>query len=229
MPRRPSSARGGFLEIVRGAGLRLVGPHSLGVVNTDPEIRLNATFSGASVSPGALGICSQSAAPGIGLLGHAAARRLGVSMLCLARGSRRCSLPTICSSTLRRTSERPAVMLYLETFGSPEHFTRIAQRVSRKKPILALKGRRHVESALTEVRSDTAAALRSDTVVDALLHQAGVLRLPSAARSCSMPPSSSGVSRYPAADGSGSSPTQPGWRRLPPTPARRGGLEIARR
>ncbi len=155
---------------------RLVGPHSLGVVNTDPEIRLNATFSGASASPGALGICSQSAAPGIGLLGHAAARRLGVSML-VSLGDRADVSTNDLLEYFEEDERTAAVMLYVETFGSPEHFTRIAQRVSRKKPILALKGRRYVESARTEVRSDTAAALRSDTVVDALLRQAGVLRL----------------------------------------------------
>ena len=67
-------------------------------------------------------------------------------------------------------------MLYVETFGNPEHFTRIARRVSRKKPILAVKARRSGELARSEPRSDTAAALRGDAVVDALLHQAGVLR-----------------------------------------------------
>ena len=69
-----------------------------------------------------------------------------------------------------------AVMLYVETFGNPEHFTRIARRVSRKKPILVVKGRRRAERVLSEARSHTAAALRGDAVVDALLHQAGVLR-----------------------------------------------------
>jgi acyl-CoA synthetase (NDP forming) len=69
-----------------------------------------------------------------------------------------------------------AVILYLETFGNPEHFTRIARRVSRHKPILALKGRRGAERVLSEARSHTAAALRGDAAVDALLQQAGVLR-----------------------------------------------------
>ena len=165
-----------LLEIVRGAGLRLVGPHSLGVVNTDPEVSLNATFSGSSVSPGALGICSQSAAPGIGLLGHAAARRLGVSMH-VSLGDRADVSTNDLLEYFEEDERTAAVMLYLETFGNPEHFTRIAQRVSRKKPILALKGRRYVESPRREMQSDTAAALRGDAVVDALLHQAGVLRL----------------------------------------------------
>jgi succinyl-CoA synthetase alpha subunit/RimJ/RimL family protein N-acetyltransferase len=165
-----------LLEIVRGGGLRLVGPHSLGVVNTHPEVSLNATFSGASVSPGALGICSQSAAPGIGLLGHAAARRLGVSTL-VSLGDRVDVSTNDLLEYFEEDERTAAVMLYLETFGSPEHFTRIAQRVARKKPILALKGRRYVESARRVAQSDTAAALRSDAVVDALLRQAGVLRL----------------------------------------------------
>jgi acyl-CoA synthetase (NDP forming) len=67
------------LEIVRGGGLRMVGPSSLGVLNTAPDVSLNATFTGASVRAGALAIGSPSGAVGIGLLGHAAARQLGVS------------------------------------------------------------------------------------------------------------------------------------------------------
>ena len=68
------------------------------------------------------------------------------------------------------------VMLYVESFGNPERFTRIAQRISRRKPILVIKGRRSAERARSQARSDTAAALRGDAVIDAVLHQAGVLR-----------------------------------------------------
>ena len=70
-------------------------------------------------------------------------------------------------------------MLYVETFGNPEHFSRIAQRVSRRKPILAVKGRRAAEAAQADAGSHTAAALRGDVVVDALFKQAGVLRFQS--------------------------------------------------
>src|SRR5205807_1343344 len=76
-----SMARGvRLLESVRGGGLRLVGPSSLGVLNTAGEVSLNATFTGARVRAGALAIGSPSGAVGIGLLGHAAARQQGVSM-----------------------------------------------------------------------------------------------------------------------------------------------------
>ena len=135
-----------LLEIVRGAGLRMVGPGSLGVLNTAAEVSLNATFSGAGVHAGGLAIGSQSAALGIGLLGHAEARRLGVSVL-VSLGSP-ADVSTNDLLEWCEEDERTAVaMLYVETFGDPERFTRIARRVSRTKPILAVKGRRRAERA----------------------------------------------------------------------------------
>ena len=68
-----------LLEVVRGAGMRLVGPNCLGVLNTDPEVSLNATFAGFRVPAGRRAICSESGAIGTSLLGHSAARRLGIS------------------------------------------------------------------------------------------------------------------------------------------------------
>jgi acetate---CoA ligase (ADP-forming) len=161
-----------LLEIVRGSGLRVVGPGSLGVVNTAADVSLQATFSGASVRPGGLAIGSHAVALGIGLLGHAAARQLGVSVL-VALGS----LVDISANDLLEWCEdderTAAVMLYVESFGDPERFARIARGVSREKPILAVKGRRRAERGRSEACSQTAAALRGDAVVDAVLRQAG--------------------------------------------------------
>ena len=153
----------------------MVGPSSLGVLNTAAEVSLNATFTGASVRAGALAIGSPSGAVGIGLLGHAAARQLGVSMFA-SLGNRADVSTNDLLECWEHDERTAAVVLYVETFGNPERFTRIARRVSRKKPILALKGRRRAERVLSEARSHTAAALRGDAAVDALLHQAGVLR-----------------------------------------------------
>ena len=164
-----------LLEIVRGGGLRLVGPNSLGVLNTAAEVSLNATFTGARVRAGALAIGSPSGAVGIGLLGHAAARQLGVSMFA-SLGDRADVSTNDLLECWEQDERTAAVILYVETFGNPEHFTRIARRVSRHKPILALKGRRRAQRVLSEARSHTAAALRGDAAVDALLQQAGVLR-----------------------------------------------------
>jgi acyl-CoA synthetase (NDP forming)/ribosomal protein S18 acetylase RimI-like enzyme len=164
-----------LLEIVRDGGLRMVGPSSLGVLNTAAEVSLNATFTGASVRAGGLAICSPSGAVGIGLLGHAAARQLGVSMFA-SLGNRADVSTNDLLECWEQDQRTAAVVLYVESFGSPERFTRIARRVSRRKPILVVKGRRRAERLLSEARSHTAAALRGDAVVDALLYQAGVLR-----------------------------------------------------
>jgi acyl-CoA synthetase (NDP forming)/GNAT superfamily N-acetyltransferase len=164
-----------LLEIVRGAGVRLVGPSSLGVINTAAGVSLNATFTGASVHAGGLAIISTSGALGIGLLGRAEARRVGVSMFASLGG--RADVSTNDLLEWCEEDDRTAVvMLYVETFGNPERFTQIARRVSRRKPILAVKGRRSAERVRSEARSHTVAALRGDAIVDALLYQAGVLR-----------------------------------------------------
>lgn len=165
-----------LLEIARGAGLRVVGPGSLGVVNTAAEVSLNATFSGADVRSGGLAIGAQAIAPGIGLLGHAQARHMGISTLVSV--GRRADVSTNDLLEWCEADDRTAVvMLYAESFGNPERFARIAQRVSRSKPILVVKGRHGAERARRQAHSHTAAALRGDAVIDAVLHQAGVLRL----------------------------------------------------
>jgi acyl-CoA synthetase (NDP forming)/GNAT superfamily N-acetyltransferase len=164
-----------LLEIVRSGGLRMVGPSSLGVLNTAAEVSLNATFTGASVRAGALAIGSPSGAVGIGLLGHAAARQLGVSMFA-SLGNRADVSTNDLLECWEQDERTAAVVLYVESFGRPERFTRIARRVSRRKPILVVKGRRAAERVLSEARSHTAMALRGEAVIDALLHQAGVLR-----------------------------------------------------
>lgn len=163
-----------LLEIVRGAGLRMVGPGSLGVLNTAVGVSMNATFRGVSVQPGGLAIGSHAVGLGLGLLGHAAARRLGVSVF-VSLGSR----ADVSTSDLLEWCEdderTAAIMLYVESFGDPQRFTRVARRVARAKPILVVKGGRaeHVGGA---AYSQTAAALRGDAAFDALLRQAGVVR-----------------------------------------------------
>jgi succinyl-CoA synthetase alpha subunit/ribosomal protein S18 acetylase RimI-like enzyme len=164
-----------LLEIIRGAGMRMVGPSSLGVLNTAAGVSLNATFTGARVRAGALAIGSPSGAVGIGLLGHASARQLGVSMF-VSLGNRADVSTNDLLECWEQDDRTAAVILYVESFGNPERFTRIARRVSRSKPILVVKGRRRAERVLSEARSHTAAALRGDAAVDALLQQAGVLR-----------------------------------------------------
>src|SRR6202042_2801728 len=134
-----------------------------------------ATFTGAIVRAGGLAICSPSGAVGIGLLGHAAARQLGVSMFA-SLGNRADVSTNDLLEYWEQDARTAGVVLYVESFGSPEPFPRIARHVPGRKPILVVKGRRRAERVLSEARSHTAAGLRGDAVVDALFHQAGGLR-----------------------------------------------------
>ena len=132
-----------LLEIVRSAGLRMVGPSTLGVLNNDASVSLRGTFAGAPVPAGRLAISSQSGAIGIALLGDAAARRLGLSSFA-SLGGRADAGPTTCWSSGRRKKQgHEAVILLVETFGKiSEHSSPVARRVGRRKAILAIKGRR---------------------------------------------------------------------------------------
>jgi acetate---CoA ligase (ADP-forming) len=148
-----------LLRIVRAHGLRLVGPNALGVVNTDPEVGLHALIGQVRVRPGALALSSQSGALGLALLGHAAAHGLGVSTF-VALGNR-ADVSTNDLLEHFEDDERTAVVaLYMESFGNPRRFTQVSRRVSRRKPILAVKGER-----------------AGETATDALFRQAGVLRV----------------------------------------------------
>ena len=164
-----------LLEVVRAAGMRLVGPNCLGVLNTDPRVSLNATLAGFRVPPGRLAICSESGAIGIAMLGHAAARRLGVSSF--ASLGQRADVSTNDLLEIWEEDSRSAVlMLYVETVGNPQRFARIARRVARRKPILAIRGHRRPDSTRSETRSHTRAAMREDAIVDGLLYHGGVQR-----------------------------------------------------
>jgi acyl-CoA synthetase (NDP forming) len=145
------------------------------VINTDPDVRLQALSGVTSVAPGRLAIGSQSGAIGIALLGHAALRGLGVRAYA-SLGERIDVSTNDLLELWEEDGQTSAVMLYMETFGNPEHFARIAGRVSRRKPILIVKGRRAAEAVRLEAETHTAAALRGDAVVDALFYQAGLLR-----------------------------------------------------
>jgi acetyl coenzyme A synthetase (ADP forming)-like protein len=163
-----------LVEKVRGCGMRMVGPNCLGLVNTDPRVRLNASFSPFFPPPGSVAISSQSGALGIAILALARRRRLGVSTF-VSVGNK----ADVSSNDLLQfweDDERTRViLLYLESFGNPRRFARIARRVGRSKPIVALKAGRS-RSGTRAAGSHTAALAASDVAVDALFRQAGVIR-----------------------------------------------------
>ena len=161
-----------LLELVRAHGARLVGPNCLGIASSGP--RLNATFAPRALPPGRIGFSSQSGALGLALLEKATERRLGFSAF-VSIGNK----ADVSSNDLLEWWEEDdatdLVLLYLESFGNPRKFGRLARRVARRKPILALKAGTTGAGARA-ASSHTAALAGSEAAVDALFRQAGVLR-----------------------------------------------------
>ncbi|MDQ2749546.1 MAG: bifunctional GNAT family N-acetyltransferase/acetate--CoA ligase family protein [Actinomycetota bacterium] len=165
------------LAIARSYGMRLVGPNCVGVVNTDPDVRLDATFAVLPMKPGELGLLSQSGAFGIAFLVAAARCGLGVSQFVSVGNKADVSGDDmlLCWENDPRTQ---VIGMYLESFGDPSTFVRVARRVSRSKPILALKSRSSATGKPAgESRTAAVAAASSETAVDALFDAAGVLRM----------------------------------------------------
>jgi acetyltransferase len=163
-----------LIEIVRSNGMRMVGPNCMGVLNTDPAISMNATFADLMPPHGAFAFMSQSGALGLSVLDYAQEYGIGISQF-VSVGNK----PDVSGNDLLLQWETdPAVkviLMYVENFGNPTKFLEIASRVTRTKPIVALKSGRSQIGAQAAA-SHTGALAASDRAIDALLTQAGVLR-----------------------------------------------------
>ena len=174
MARRTARQRE-LLEICRGAGVRLIGPNCLGVFNTDPQVRLNATFARRVPSAGPIAIMSQSGGVAIALMDVATELGIGVSSFASV-GNKSDISGNDLLEYWEEDSGTGLIAIYLESFGNPRRFARIARRVSASKPILAVKSGR-TPAGSRAASSHTAALLSAaDVTVDALFRQAGVLR-----------------------------------------------------
>jgi acyl-CoA synthetase (NDP forming)/GNAT superfamily N-acetyltransferase len=163
------------LAIARSFGMRLIGPNCLGVVNTDPAVRLNATFAPLPQRQGPLALVSQSGALGIAVL--AAADRCGLGIAQFVSVGNKADVSGNDLLLAWEKDDRVRVIgLYLESFGNPRKFARIARRVAHRKPIIAIKAGR-TPAGQRAGQSHTAAAASADSAVDALFRQAGVLRV----------------------------------------------------
>jgi acyl-CoA synthetase (NDP forming)/GNAT superfamily N-acetyltransferase len=164
-----------LLEAVRRHGMRLVGPNCLGVLNTDPRVRLNATFAKLADSSGGLALVSQSGALGAALVQSAQRSGLGISHF-VSTGNKADVSGNDLLMYFDRDERTKVIGLYLESFGNPAKFARIARRIALRKPVLAIKSGRS-EAGRRAGRSHTAAAISDDSLVDALFARAGVLRV----------------------------------------------------
>ena len=163
-----------LVDLSRRYGMRIVGPNCMGIMNLDPNVRLNATFAPFAPPHGRIAFSSQSGALGIAIMDRA--RQLGLGLSSFVSVGNKADISG--NDLLQYWEQDPAtdvVLLYLESFGNPRKFARIARRVSHTKPIVAVKSGRSRAGARAAA-SHTGSLAAGDVAVDALFRQAGVIR-----------------------------------------------------
>ena len=159
----------------RGAGMRLVGPNCMGVINLAGDVALNATYGPSAPPYGRVGFLSQSGALGLAIIEHA--KRFGLGLSSFISIGNKADLSG--NDFLQYWESDPAtsvIALYLESLGNPRKFSRIARRVGRTKPIIAVKSGRSAAGARATTSHTGVRIGASDVTVEALFRQAGVVR-----------------------------------------------------
>jgi acetate---CoA ligase (ADP-forming) len=162
------------LARVKRYGMRLVGPNCMGIINMAPDVRLQASFSANQPVPGNVSFSSQSGALGEAILALLLERGLGLSMF-VSLGNKADVSGNDLLEYWEHDPQTDVVLMYLESFGNPQKFLEICRRVTRTKPILAVKSGRTIAGARAAA-SHTGSLAGADNAVESLLMQGGVIR-----------------------------------------------------
>ena len=163
-----------LVNTIRNYGMRMLGPNCMGMINTNPEINLNATFSAVVPPPGNIAFATQSGVLGSAILMYATNLNIGLSTF-VSIGNR---ADVSSNELLQYWEDDPdtdVVLLYLESFGNPRKFTRIARSITAKKPVVAVTSNR-TPLQLRVSTSQTGAMATDQAATEALFKQAGILR-----------------------------------------------------
>ena len=163
-----------LLDTVRAAGMRMVGPNCMGLLNTDPAVSLDVTFAPNFPPRGNVSMSSQSGALGIAILDYARQLDIGISTF-VSVGNKTDVSGNDLLLYWEGDPSTDVILLYLESFGHPRRFARIARRIGRKKPIVVVKSGRTAAGARA-ASSHTGALASVEVAVSALFRQAGVIR-----------------------------------------------------
>lgn len=166
-----------LLDRVMHYNMRMIGPNCFGVINTDPDVAMNATFSRTQPIPGKIGFMSQSGALGEAIIAHAQRLGLGFSMFASV-GNKADIAGNALLNYWKDDPRTQVILLYLESFGDAEAFTKIAREITKTKPIIAVKAGKTTAGARATI-SHTGALAGHDFGVDALFDQCGVIRVTS--------------------------------------------------
>jgi len=164
-----------IVATARRNGMRIIGPNCLGVVNTAAGVRMNATFAPVVPVGGPVGFCSQSGGLGIELMSRASELGIGISQF-VSVGNKADVSGNDLLQHWETDPDTSVILFYLESFGNPRKFARLARRVAREKAIVAVKSGR-TQAGSRAASSHTAALATPDVAVDALFRQAGVIRV----------------------------------------------------
>ena len=162
-------------RLIRQYGMRMIGPNCMGVINTAPSVRMDATFAGTLPLEGPIGFLSQSGALGVAILERSHDMNLGLSSFVSLGNKMDVSVDDVLEYWRDDNCTR-LVLLYLESFGDPYKFSRLAREIVKKKPIIAVKSGRSAAGARAAT-SHTASLAGMDVAADALFDAAGVLRV----------------------------------------------------
>jgi len=164
-----------LLETARSYGMRLVGPNCMGIINTDAEVSMNATFSAVFPPRGNVAFGTQSGALGLAILEYARSLNIGLSTF-VSIGNR---ADVSSNDLLQYWEEDPdtsVILLYLESFGNPRKFAHIARSVTPTKPVIAVKSGR-TPAGSRAAASHTGALATAEVASEALFDQAGIIRV----------------------------------------------------
>jgi acetyltransferase len=162
-------------ERVRHYGMRMIGPNCMGVINTDPNVQMDAVFAGPMPVEGNVGFLSQSGALGVAILERTAEMQLGFSSF-VSLGNRTDISTDDILWYWKDDPRTDLVLLYIESFGNAQRFAQIAREMVRRKPIIAVKSGRYAAGARA-ISSHTASLAATDVAVNALLESTGVIRV----------------------------------------------------
>ncbi|MGB0952825.1 MAG: acetate--CoA ligase family protein [Planctomycetota bacterium] len=164
-----------LMAVCEKYSMRVIGPNCMGILNTEEGVSMNASFAASTPTPGGAAFLSQSGALGEAILTDAKQLGIGVSMFASV-GNRADVSPSDLLEYWEKDPSTDQILMYLEAFGEPERFMRVARRVAPKKPILVVKSGRSPRGARAAI-SHTGSLAGSEAAVDSLFNQCGVLRV----------------------------------------------------
>ena len=167
------------VRAVREKGISLLGPNCLGLINTDPNFKFNASFSRFMPSTGNVAFISQSGALCTSVLDYAKEKNIGFSKF-ISMGNKADISVVDLLDYLKEDSQTDVILMYVEDIVDGERFVKAAQEIAQKKPILVIKSGRTPQGAKA-ASSHTGSLMGSDEVYNALFKQSGILRLDSIA------------------------------------------------